>query len=309
MFDQELRQGWRRVLLVFGVLVASMFGHSRASAQTTDISIQTDDGWTFYPGFFVGRVLGFIAAHDPATVPAHTFSTIWFQKQADGTFSWEGWEGVSAASTAAKVSQREGLPDMFAQPALQVTSAIPADGTDADFVPMTNGVAADSVFVAAIPQMAASDVESLVEAVAQGAVTLTASAVMATGSCGVPADTIPSGGVDAYSSQLQTGLLGMVSHCEYIASATRSDVENGGNNSPAALFCIPSTTRSCYTTTTCGAGTIIANGQCKYTCTDVVVTVSVYVNCWCVASAPATTFGAPTTRSYTRAPLANGSCP
>lgn len=103
------------------------------------VVIDTVDGWTLRAAVAEIRVAGFLASRDPASVPAHSFSTVWYERQPDGSFSSEGWTGTSFAVAARTIEARAGTT-LFGHAAIRadLPETLPETGS---LVPMANGLA------------------------------------------------------------------------------------------------------------------------------------------------------------------------
>jgi len=45
------------------------------------IQVQGEDDWTLNAAVLNGHVIGFLATHDPSTIPTGSFANIWFERQ------------------------------------------------------------------------------------------------------------------------------------------------------------------------------------------------------------------------------------
>ena len=68
-----------------------------AQAQVA-FAFQGNDGWTLHAAVDGGQVVGFLATHDPSTIPEGSFANVWFERQPDNSFTAAG--NVSDTPTA-----------------------------------------------------------------------------------------------------------------------------------------------------------------------------------------------------------------
>ena len=69
-------------------LIFIFFLTGNAQAQVIHaIQVRGEDDWTLNAAVLNGHVIGFLATHDPSTIPTGSFANIWFKRQSDNSFS------------------------------------------------------------------------------------------------------------------------------------------------------------------------------------------------------------------------------
>lgn len=279
------------VLTAFVAFAAVFFWAGKAPAQTVQTNfsatIQWNDGWTYWAATADGQVTGFLATRDPASVPEHTFPTIWFGRQADGSFSWEGVSSGQTAFAAARAVETRAGRTLFNQTEIRGVLDDPAVETlAASLTPMVNGVAVGDIFQDIIPVLTEAQVDAVVNFAAQGAVSLTAANVVVEQDCNQQDDDETYGGGSniltngQQPSELESRLSIIAAAVDRRIVAILASPENpdaGGAPSVVINFCgwvcVP--WLSSWDTTfygTCGQALPTGNGFCKADCPNCVKT-------------------------------------
>lgn|GEM_PF-7061175 len=191
---------------LFGLIGLACFP-SGVLADNPAITLVTADGWTLRSAVQGQSVVGFLASRSPSSVPAHTLSTVWFKRQADGQFSWHGWTGESYIVAGKHSATLENDPDLFAHFEIKDNGNLSSLDESSTFVSMNKGLAADDFFQPLIDVLSPTQVETIVQVVAKGAIGLSASEKVTVTRC-PPNGTEPvqpSSGPDS-NSELQADL-------------------------------------------------------------------------------------------------------
>lgn len=274
-----------------------------ADQNTVAVTIQTDDGWAFRPAMSGGSVVGLLASHDPATVPGHTFSNVWFERQPDGSFVASGSVAAPPAAVAQYLESVRGEA-LFANAELHDGDLVAAAAVN--LVPMINGLAVDDIFQPIAAVLTPEQMEFIVEVGAHGAVSLSRmEAEVVQDNCN-DLDHTEEGG---HGSNLALFLDQTAEEVEASVTAW-----TGGSVAPPALLracCFPHYNTVVLTAGFgCGGGTGRVGGDCTYpcaSCTDVTMIWVTLIDCTTYLFSSATTTRTPCT--WSRPQIAPGVCP
>jgi hypothetical protein len=137
-------------------------GAAELKATMTD-----ETRWMYFPGVSGQSTVGFLASIDPSVAPRGSFTVVWFQRVAPGSFTMEGWTETSIEDAAAVIETRFNDPDLFqyadlASSPMSVTQqgqgmlALPPEGT-------INGIADGDPWRSVAGTLTAEDVGFLVD--------------------------------------------------------------------------------------------------------------------------------------------------
>lgn len=249
-------------------LLCTLILTARGRGGVQSVTIETDDGWTLRTAIDGGQVIGFLASRDPSTVPSHTFSTIWFERQTNSNFSWHGWSGQSFVAAARRVEAILGRAGLFLHDEITDSVVSPTAEAEATFISMQNGLAEFDLFQPVATLLTPEQMEAVVQFSAAGAVGLSASAIEPI-NCGAPGG--PLGPGPGGPSEMQTQLADAAVDVERLVALPDDDAEVGLVD-PAPILrpcCVPWTFVWTGRTTPggCGPGIPALGGWCNYTCT------------------------------------------
>ena len=154
-----------------------------ARAQVA-LSIQGEDGWILNAAVVDGQVVGFLATHDPSTIPVGSYANVWFERQSDGSFTAAG-NVVDTPTAVAKRIEIDKSASLFGQPELNDPSDPIAATLTSFYVgpfqvtldPLNKGLAEDDPFQSIIDLLDEDEMELVIELGGHGAVSLSAMAI------------------------------------------------------------------------------------------------------------------------------------
>lgn len=163
-------------------LIFIFFLTGNAQAQVIHaIQVRGEDDWTLNAAVLNGHVIGFLATHDPSTIPTGSFANIWFERQSDNSFTAAGNMADSPTAVAARIELNKSAA-LFEQNELRDPSDPSAvtltpffiGPSDVTLTPMNKGLAEDDSFQSIVDQLNPEQMEFIVWQGAQGAVSLSA---------------------------------------------------------------------------------------------------------------------------------------
>ena len=246
-----------------------------AQAQVA-FAFQGNDGWTLHAAVDGGQVVGFLATHDPSTIPEGSFANVWFERQSDNSFTAAG--NVSDTPTAvAKRIELDKSAVLFGQTALNDPSDPIAATLNSFYVgpfnvtldPLNKGLAEDDPFQDIIDLLSPQEMELVVELGGHGAVSLSAMAIAANTCQPDPTEGTSAHGVSLLESRL-------ASHADYFDELlTMSEVDwndpDSFNDAFLGIFSTCCEDEDLFFdiyTVTCGTRQVPISGQdCYKVCT------------------------------------------
>lgn len=171
------------VAVFFSGLMFLSISTGIAQAQGA-LTFQGDDGWTLHAAVDGGQVVGFLATHNPLTIPEGSYANVWFERQSDNSFTAAG--NVSDTPTAvAKRIELNKSAALFGQAELNDPSDPIATTLNSFYVgpfnvtldPLNKGLAEDDPFQDIIDLLSPEEMELVVELGGHGAVSLSAMAI------------------------------------------------------------------------------------------------------------------------------------
>jgi hypothetical protein len=221
-------------------LIFLFFLTGNAQAQVIHaIQVQGEDDWTLNAAVLNGHVIGFLATHDPSTIPTGSFANIWFERQSDNSFTAAGNVADSPTAVAARIELNKSAA-LFEQNELRDPSDPSAvtltqffiGPSDVTLTPMNKGLAEDDSFQSIVDQLNPEQMEFIVWQGAQGAVSLSAMTI-AVNTCQLD----PTDGTSAHGVSLLTNRL--LSHADYfdqllaLSEEDWSGIQSGNSTIPA----------------------------------------------------------------------------
>lgn len=211
-------------------LIFIFFLTGNAQAQVIHaIQVRGEDDWTLNAAVLNGHVIGFLATHDPSTIPTGSFANIWFERQSDNSFTAAGNVADSPTAVAARIELNKSVA-LFEQNELRDPSDPSAvtltqffiGPSDVTLTPMNKGLAEDDSFQSIVDQLNPEQMEFIVWQGAQGAVSLSAMTI-AVNTCQLD----PTDGTSAHGiSQLESRLASLADYFDQVLAMSEEDWGN-----------------------------------------------------------------------------------
>ena len=211
-------------------LIFIFFLTGNAQAQVIHaIQVRGEDDWTLNAAVLNGHVIGFLATHDPSTIPTGSFANIWFERQSDNSFTAAGNMADSPTAVAARIELNKSAA-LFEQNELRDPSDPSAvtltqffiGPSDVTLTPMNKGLAEDDSFQSIVDQLNPEQMEFIVWQGAQGAVSLSAMTI-AVNTCQLD----PTDGTSAHGiSQLESRLASLADYFDQVLAMSEEDWGN-----------------------------------------------------------------------------------
>jgi len=279
-------------------LIFIFFLTGNAQAQVIHaIQVRGEDDWILNAAVLNGHVIGFLATHDPSTIPTGSFANIWFERQSDNSFTAAGNVADSPTAVAARIELNKSAA-LFEQNELRDPSDPSAvtltqffiGPSDVTLTPMNKGLAEDDSFQSIVDQLNPEQMEFIVWQGAQGAVSLSAMTIEVN-TCQLDHE-ISAHGV----SQLESRLASFADYFDQLLAMSEEDWGEDESNS-AAIGGILNWFGCCWPghvsfertlPVHCDLPTINGTGTCGKMCTERKRVTTMHVNFDC-SSGPART--------------------
>jgi len=274
------------------LVVASVLGTSphclgQSVSDVSGFTIDLDNGWRLYPGFVGSHLEGYLAQQITGDAAPLGYSVVWFERQADDSFSMKGYDGLKTSDAATKIEDSRNQPGLFSHCDF-------ADGVvgvitepSASFVEMLDGLAVTDPLQPVAAELSSEVMEAYVMSAGEGAASLSAASVSSQSGCGT----------------IQSVLAALVPQDEGIIASNGDafpDVSNPCVESGDALIAINCSSTSIFVPTGSWTSSNPTGTKCSYTRPTLE---KITVCCWHV-------FGPITcTKKTGRTALQSGSCP